>query len=328
MKVLVADDDPGSLLVAQAAVEKSGHECIAAADGDSAWKLYQKHRPQVVVTDLMMPGMDGLSLCRAIRAAGTDSYTYLVLVTSQGSRDDVLAGMDAGADDYVTKPLDPFTLHTRLIVALRVTSLHEDLAGYRIALAEQARTDPLTKLSNRLKLTEDLDILHGRSERYGENYCLAMCDVDNFKTYNDIYGHPAGDAALQKVAAVLATQSRQSDGVYRFGGEEFLLVLPKQSWQGARSAMERIRQTVQGLGIPHSGDPSGVLTLSAGISAYMPGHRPGTDQLLKEADEALYVAKAAGRNKVALTESIARAEAWLASSEARREEGSGFSSHA
>ena len=110
MRVLVVDDDPGSLLVARAAVEQSGHECITAADGDTAWGLYRTHQPHVVVTDLTMPGMDGLGLCRAIRTADTDNYTYLVVLTSHGSRNDVLAGMDAGADDYVTKPLDPFHL--------------------------------------------------------------------------------------------------------------------------------------------------------------------------------------------------------------------------
>ncbi|MFF1881296.1 response regulator [Pseudarthrobacter sp. NPDC058196] len=128
MRVLVVDDDPGSLLVAQAAVEQSGHECLTAADGDIAWDLYQTWRPHVVVTDLQMPGMDGLSLCRAIRAAEEDAYTYVVLVTSHGSRVDVLAGMEAGADDYVTKPLDPFLLQTRLFAAHRVTALHADLA--------------------------------------------------------------------------------------------------------------------------------------------------------------------------------------------------------
>src|SRR6476661_6893568 len=128
LRVLVVDDDPGSLLVAQAAVEQSGHECLSAADGDIAWDLYQTWRPHVVVTDLQMPGKDGLSLCRAIRAAGEDAYTYVVLVTSHGSREDVLAGMEAGADDYVTKPLDPFLLQTRLLAAHRVTALHADLA--------------------------------------------------------------------------------------------------------------------------------------------------------------------------------------------------------
>lgn len=122
MTVLVADDDAGSLLVAQAAVEKYGHRCLVAADGEAAFQLYREHRPEAVVTDLAMPGMDGLELCRAIRATESDSYTYVVLLTSHGAPEDILAGMQAGADDYVTKPLDPFTLHTRLLAARRVTA--------------------------------------------------------------------------------------------------------------------------------------------------------------------------------------------------------------
>jgi diguanylate cyclase (GGDEF)-like protein len=300
VKVLVADDDPGSLLVAKAAVERSGHECLAAADGDEAWALYLAHQPDVVVTDWMMPGMDGLALCRAIRAREADLYTYIVLLTSQGSRNDVLAGLEAGADDYVTKPLDPFVLHARLLVALRVTTLHADLARYRKMLAQQARTDPLTGLHNRLKLSEDLERLHARSVRYAEDYCVAMCDVDNFKSYNDIYGHQAGDLALRAVAAALAGQARTTDGVYRFGGEEFLLVLPNQSQLGAKALMERALDSVRDLKIAHSGDPLGQLTLSAGISAFTAENRLDAETLLGEADAALYAAKAAGRNRVEL----------------------------
>jgi diguanylate cyclase (GGDEF)-like protein len=298
MRVLVADDDPGSLLVARAAVEQSGHECITAADGDAAWELYRSHRPHVVVTDLKMPGLDGLSLCRAIRAADQDAYTYLVLVTSHGSRDDVLAGMAAGADDYVTKPLDPFHLQTRLLAAHRVTTLHADLAHSRAALSEQARTDPLTGLHNRLKLSEDLEALHIRSERYAEDYCIALCDVDDFKSYNDTYGHVAGDSALQAVARSLTGQSRESDGVYRYGGEEFLLVFPRQNLRAALTAMERDLAGVSALGIPHSGTAPGVLTLSAGVSAYTAGNRITSAALLQEADAAMYAAKKAGKNRV------------------------------
>lgn len=300
MIVLVADDDPGSLLVAKAAVDRSGYDCLTAKDGDEAWAIFLEHRPDVVVTDWMMPGLDGLALCRAIRAQAADLYTYIVLLTSQGSRDDVLAGLEAGADDYVTKPLDPFVLHTRLLVAKRVTTLHADLAHYRKMLLQQARTDPLTGLSNRLKLTEDLTQLHARSQRYEEGYCLAMCDVDNFKSYNDIYGHPAGDQALQAVAAALATVARSSDGVYRYGGEEFLLVLPRQSKQGAKDMLKRALHAVQALKIPHTGDPTGHLTLSAGISAFTPGHHVDAAIVLGEADTALYTAKASGRNRVGL----------------------------
>lgn len=300
MKVLVADDDPGSLLVARAAVERSGHECLAAADGDQAWAMYLEHRPDVVVTDWMMPGMDGLALCRAIRDRELDLYTYIVLLTSQGSRDDVLAGLESGADDYVTKPLDPFVLHARLLVARRITTLHADLAHYRKVLSQQARTDPLTGLHNRLKLAEDLEQLHVRSVRYGEQYSLAKCDVDNFKAYNDIYGHQAGDLALRAVAAELAGQVRKSDGVYRFGGEEFLLVLPHQSLKSAKAHLERALVAVRELAIPHQGDPSGGLRLSAGIATFLPGQGLDVEILLGQADAALYAAKAAGRNRVEL----------------------------
>ncbi|WP_311213847.1 MULTISPECIES: diguanylate cyclase [unclassified Arthrobacter] len=301
MKVLIADDDQISRMITKAAVEQSGHECIVAVDGDSAWQLYQAHSPEAVVTDLMMPGLNGLDLCRAIRSSEEDTYTYIILVTSHGSRKDVLAGMEAGADDYVTKPLDPFSLHIRLLAAQRITSLHADLARYRSALTEQARTDPLTKLHNRLKLTEDLGLLHSRENH---DYCLAMVDVDNFKSYNDIYGHQAGDAALVAIATTLAREVRKADAVYRFGGEEFLLVLQDQSPATAAAVMERVRSAVHDLLIEHSGDPDGFLTISAGVSAFTDGHRAGSEQLLREADLALYAAKASGRNRVSLADAF------------------------
>jgi diguanylate cyclase (GGDEF)-like protein len=307
MRVLVADDDPGSRLIAKAVVENAGHECIVAEDGTTAWQLYQDHLPNAVVTDLMMPGLDGLALCRAIRAVESDSYSYLVLLTSHGARADVLAGMEAGADDYVTKPLDPFTLQTRLLAAERVTSLHSELADYRRALAALARTDPLTGLRNRLTMTDDLELLHSSSERYGHDYCLAMCDIDDFKSYNDIYGHQAGDAAIKAVAATLASQSRGVDSVYRYGGEEFLLLLPNQPWTGAAVALERTRAAVLTLGIPHAGSRSGVLTISVGISGNLVGHRVSSDRLIREADDALYAAKVAGRNVVVVADAIRQA---------------------
>ncbi len=167
LSVLVADDDAGSLLVAQAAVERSGHQCLTAADGEAAWKIYRQHRPDVVVTDLAMPNMDGLALCRAIRAAETNSYSYIMLVTSHDAREDVLAGMQAGADDYVTKPLDPFLLHTRLVAARRVTALHRELAGaLKLATSSNERLaeftgrvshdlrNPLTSLLGYVELAE------------------------------------------------------------------------------------------------------------------------------------------------------------------------------
>lgn len=297
--MMVVDDDPGSLMVAKAVVEQAGYECLSATNGDAAWDLFQRYQPQVVVTDWMMPGMNGLELCKAIRSAEEDTYTYLVLLTSFGSQDAVLAGMEAGADDYVTKPLDPFTLRTRLLVALRVTALHSQLGKYRQELTRQARTDPLTRVDNRLKLTEDLELLHNRSQRYGGQYSLALCDVDYFKSFNDLQGHPAGDEALKAVARTLTRLSRDTDGVYRYGGEEFLLILPDQGAHDAEVAVERIRSGIESLAIAHTGNPLQVLTISAGISTFTADHAVSSGQLLKEADDALYSAKAAGRNRVA-----------------------------
>lgn len=300
MKVLIADDDPGALLVARAAVERAGHDCIAASDGDDAWQLYRTHQPDVLVSDWSMPGRDGLALCRAIRVEESELYTYIVLVTSHGSRENILAGLEAGADDYVAKPLDPFLLQTRLLVANRVTSLHADLAGYRKVLSAQARTDALTGLHNRLQLSEDLEQLHAQSERYARGYCLVMCDIDNFKSYNDLYGHQAGDHALREVAGALVNQARQSDGVYRFGGEEFLFVLPDQSPETAQTFVERAVAAVQALDITHTGNSAGVLTLSAGISGTTAGRPVPPKQLIDAADKALYRAKDAGRNRAVL----------------------------
>lgn len=299
MRVLVADDDLGSRLVAQAAVQALGHECVAVPDGDAAWQHVQEFRPDVLVTDRDMPGLDGVALCRAIRASEQDHYTYLILLTSAADRADVLSGMEAGADDYLGKPLDPFDLQTRLLAARRVTNLHNELAQARVQLADLANTDPLTKLRNRHGLRDELERLHITSQRYGRGYCLALCDVDYFKNYNDTYGHQAGDEALRAMAATLARHVRRGDTVYRYGGEEFLLLLPEQEEDGAVLALDRIRQAVHELGLEHStSDPHGVVTLSIGASAFIPGTDVTTRELLKEADRALYIAKARGRNMV------------------------------
>ena len=302
MKVLVADDDLGSRLIAQAAVEGLGHECRVVADGDEAWEVWQSYRPDVLITDRVMPGLDGLALCRVIRDAERDTYTYIVLVTTSDRPEDILSGLRAGADDYVVKPLDLFVLEARVLVASRVTSLHAELTQTRVALSEQARTDPLTKLHNRLRLNEDLDALHSNSERYGRPYSLGLCDVDFFKNYNDTYGHQAGDHALRTVSTMLSQHARAGDRLYRYGGEEFLLLLPEQTAAEAATALERFRAALEGLRVEHSSGPTGVLTCSVGISTFIPGRSASSEQLLRMADEALYLAKAAGRNRVATAE--------------------------
>jgi diguanylate cyclase (GGDEF)-like protein len=307
MRILVVDDEPLSRHVLQAAVEQLGHQWTAAQDGEAAWQCFNQDKPEVLITDLLMPEVDGLELCRRVRADTRAGYTYIILVTVLGDRHDVVRGMEAGADDYLIKPVQLFDLQARLIAAQRVTDLHAELDRHRAELAHLARHDPLTGLGNRRSLGEDLAVLHARSQRYRRGFALAMCDIDRFKAYNDAHGHQAGDQALRAVAATIAQELRGGDSVYRYGGEEFLLVLPEQTLDTALVAVERVRSAVERLAIPQpAAGPGGILTLSAGIAALGPGEAPTAEELLKRADAALYRAKAAGRNQLALAHSPAR----------------------
>lgn len=308
MRILVADDDQLSRLLLQSAVEELGFESVAAIDGDQAWKLFLETSPEVVITDRMMPGIDGLELCKRIRAQDSIGYTYVILSTSLIERSDVLNGMEAGADDYLTKPLDRLALESRLVAARRVASLHAELQRHRAELIRLAGTDPLTQLRNRESLDGDLAAIHARSERYGHSYCLAMCDIDRFKAYNDSFGHPAGDQVLRSVATKLTAQAREGDGVYRYGGEEFLLVLPEQDTTSAAAAAERVRRSVEELPVHDAdGGPTRGVTVSIGVAAFDPGHGTTSKALLARADAALYQAKAAGRNRVVVAPSSASA---------------------
>ncbi|MEX0660124.1 MAG: diguanylate cyclase, partial [Egibacteraceae bacterium] len=247
MRILVADDEPTARLLVQATVEQLGHSCVMAEDGEQAWRMIATSDVEVVVSDWLMPGLDGLELCRRIRAREGGTYTYLVLVTSRSAHDHIRAGMDAGADDYLTKPLDPFELETRLIAAERVTSLHAELQRSQNELNRLACTDPLTQLRNRLTLNDDLAALHAQSRRYERSYSLIIGDVDTFKGYNDTYGHQAGDEVLRAVAGALTGAVRAGDTVYRFGGEEFLIMLPEQRLSDAGGVAERLRAAVEDL---------------------------------------------------------------------------------
>ena len=308
MRILIAEDDVVSRTILRRAVEKIGHECIAAADGEEAWTLYKENPDlDVIISDWMMPGVDGLELCRRVRDDQHDGYTYFIFLTALGDREHLLMGLEAGADDYLSKPLDRGELQVRLISASRVTALHRRLAQQNNELErlnrrlfEQSREDPLTRLGNRLRLREELDVLQARVRRYAHSYSVVLCDVDHFKGYNDLYGHLEGDEVLQKVAGTISGHLRSGDTAYRYGGEEFLIVLPEQDLETAASVADRLRRAIEGLGIPHeANEPPGVVTISAGAAAVSHESPRSTDDLLTEADEALYAAKQAGRNRVA-----------------------------
>ncbi|MEY2433003.1 MAG: hypothetical protein QOC92_2728 [Acidimicrobiaceae bacterium] len=305
MRILVADDNRSSRLIIETALRKLDHECDIVTDGAQAWDAFTSRRPDVVLSDWMMPGLTGIELCRKVRADALGSYTYFIMVTAHGDHDQILNGMSAGADDYLVKPLNLDDLRARLIAAARVTMLHSrldsqrtELEGLNDELTAIARRDPLTGLGNRRALEEDLDLLEARASRYGHRYCMALFDVDHFKSYNDTYGHPAGDEILRIVATKLKRHTRGGDEVYRYGGEEFLCIFPEQSLATGRLAVERMRFGVAGLAIPHAGAPRGVLTVSAGMAVLEPCHTRSASEVLQEADQALYRAKQLGRNRV------------------------------
>jgi diguanylate cyclase (GGDEF)-like protein len=306
LNVLIADDEAVSRLILQRAVEQCGHRCHVVTNGAEAWERFQAARADVVITDWLMPLMDGVELCERIRAHTAGTYTYVVLLTALGDKAHFIKGMEAGADDYLAKPCDPDQLRARLIAAGRVLALHRrlfqqnaELEELNRALAASARTDPLTGLGNRLRLWEDLESALGQFDRYGFQYAVALCDVDHFKAYNDRYGHPAGDEALRAVAGTIGGQCRGGDRAYRYGGEEFLTLLPAQTQGGARVAMNRIREAVKALSIPNPDSlPAGVVTISVGIAVADRGSARVPQALISQADAALYQAKDAGRDCV------------------------------
>jgi diguanylate cyclase (GGDEF)-like protein len=219
-------------------------------------------------------------------------------------REHFLEGMRAGADDFLKKPLDREELEVRLLSATRVIGLQRALARRNAELRREsdvsfrdARVDPLTESANRLRLREDLEALQSRVARYGYRYSAALCDVDLFKQHNDTYGHLAGDVALRRVADAVRALLRQGDTLYRYGGEEFLVILPGQELHEARAVMERVRLGVSELAIPQPGPGGGVLTISVGV-AELRTDGETCDDWLARADGALYRAKSAGRNRV------------------------------
>ena len=305
MRVLIAEDDALSRLMTEAAVRKLGHAAVVAADGESAWALVEQDDFDAIVSDRSMPSMDGMELCRKVRTKPTGRYHYFIFLTAAGEKASIAEGMRAGADDYLVKPFEPDELAARLAVAERITSLHRKLADQQAELEqlnhklfEQARVDPLTGLGSRLRLKEDLEKLPARLARYPERYCALMCDVDFFKQYNDSYGHAAGDSVLRSVAQAISANLRDGDQAYRYGGEEFLVLLRVDSMQCGIAAAERFLTATQALRIPHHASPLGAVTISIGIALLTDSSPAAIDGCLARADAALYRAKGAGRNRL------------------------------
>jgi two-component system chemotaxis response regulator CheY len=303
IEVLVVDNDELFAALLQETIESLGYPCRTAASGADALAMHEAQHADVILSDWQMPIMSGLELCkRTRRGDNEDTYTYFILLTGYSDKEHFVRGMDAGADDYYTKPIDIDELSARLTSAARVVNVYRKLAQGNEALRRageasfrDARVDPLTQVSNRLRMDEDMKVLWARAKRYGHRYAVAIGDIDHFKGYNDVYGHIAGDEVLRRVAHTIREQLRESDGTYRYGGEEFVALLPEQSITEAAHTMDRVRLAVERLAIPAR---QGVVTVCFGVAALDPTIDATPTAWLERADAALYRAKQTGRNRV------------------------------
>ncbi len=266
-----------------------------AKNGREAIALFEEHQPTLVITDWEMPDITGIELCGQLRSHD-GPYTYIILLTSNTEKDQIVRGLSAGADDYLTKPFHPGELLARVAVGRRIVKLHREIQEKNCQLEELALTDSLTGLSNR-RAIEDYAVrqLSGAA-RHGFPFWIVMADLDSFKNVNDTYGHGAGDTVLKAFADVLRKNTRASNICGRIGGEEFVVVLTHIEESKVQLVVERIRQQFEAEQFSFGGDPFAV-TASFGISGFQDDGAPSFADLLREADAALYAAKRAGRNR-------------------------------
>ena len=298
MKILVAEDDLVTRRMLQAYLEKWGYEVVMVEDGQRAWQILQQpNAPRLTLLDWMMPEMDGMSICREVRRLDIQPYIYLILLTARKYQEDVVAGLEAGADEYLTKPFDPYELRARLRAGARIVELQDSLIQAREALRELAMHDPLTQLLNRRATMDFLISELSRSIRERKPLTVMMVDIDHFKSVNDRFGHAAGDAVLCEVARRLRACIRTYDAVGRFGGEEFLVVAPGCDTAPGRAQAERLRGVVCSEAVLLK-DLSISVTVSVGVATAPEPKAQDWEALLSGADKALCRAKENGRNRV------------------------------
>jgi diguanylate cyclase (GGDEF)-like protein len=294
--VLIVDDHPDNVEVLKVRLEALGYRTACAPDGETALKMVADSPPDLILLDVMMPRMDGNEVARRIKGDRSLPYIPIIMQTALDSTQSKVVGLDAGADDYVTKPINYAELQARMTAALRIKALQDKVA-------QMAITDALTGLFNRRHLDETLDDMFEHSTRLHEPLTLAMFDVDHFKRVNDRYGHQAGDVVLAQFAQQLRHLARDIDRIGRYGGEEFMVLLPGTVADAGVTFAERVRQEVEKHQFEYDGGNL-MCTISVGVAGWQHPRIHTRQQLVKAADDALYVAKAVGRNKVVKFDSV------------------------
>ena len=307
MRVLVVDDDPTTELAVSHALTRFGYEVQTATNGLEAWNQLEAEEIPIVVADLEMPVEDGLALCKRIRAAEFRHYTYVVLLTHHEERETLMTAWSSGVDDFVNKPLDAAQLRVRLIVAHRIVTLERELRERNNQLAQAnaglevlSRVDALTGAGNRAAFHEQIETTHAQALRSGRPYGVVVCDLDRFKQINDQNGHQCGDRALTGAVAVIRSVARRGDVVFRYGGDEIVLVIPDEGLESVRNLTERVCAKLGRVEF-HDGEGQPFrLTASFGVATYPETSGEGADwaEVFAHADEAMYVVKRRGGNGV------------------------------
>lgn len=295
MKVLIADDDALSRKILEDCLSEWGYDILMANNGNEAWDILgNSDRPNMAVLDWMMPGMNGVEICRRLRLLSLPNYVYVILLTARSKREDVINGLESGADDYIIKPFNREELKSRLKIGQRIIELEQ-------RILRLASTDYLTGLMNRRAFLERLERELNRCEREISNMGIIIMDIDHFKRVNDNFGHQVGDLVLQEMSGILVKLCRVYDFIGRYGGEEFIICLPGADKWNTYKIAERMRSTIENNKIFLSDKASSIsITASFGISSVEPGQIKSADRLINEADEALYRAKDQGRNRVVM----------------------------
>ena len=303
-RLLVVDDHEDNVEVLKARLEARGYEVKGAQDGEAALETIEVWLPDLVLLDVMMPKVDGLEVVRRIKANDSLPFIPVIMQTALDSTERMVAGFEAGADDYVTKPINFPELEARVKSLLRIKALQEALAERERELSEMndkllqiSLTDGLTQIDNRRSLESKLHKMFEHSYRLHEPISCVMCDIDHFKKVNDTYGHQAGDEVLKSFAKILKNEAREIDSVGRYGGEEFLLLLPGTVLDSAVTFAERLRQRVEEHTFSYEGGTF-KRTMSCGVAAWPHPRVSDAEAMLRSADDALYVAKELGRNMV------------------------------
>jgi len=300
--ILIAEDNPVSLKILEKTLLKAGYEVFSVENGRKAIEAFDKRFYPIIIADWMMPDIDGLELCRMIRNKKLSGYVYIIILTANDSKDDIVCGLNAGADDYLTKPFNSAELFARINTGKRILELEHSLikAGEEIKMLSV--TDILTKSYNRTYLSLQLPKEIKRIKRYNHALSLVFCDIDYFKKINDKYGHHAGDRVLKEfVDCIMGIIRKDIDWIARYGGEEFLIVLPETELLGAYIVAEKVRKTVSQMMV--NVDKHNInITASFGVTRYSKTNISDenilAEGLIQEADKFLYQAKQDGRNMV------------------------------